>query len=264
MVAYTKLSPNNSGQRKHAIDRITPHCVVGQCSIESLGTLFAKKSTGASSNYGIGADGRVGLFVEERNRSWCSSSADNDNRAVTIECASDAKAPYAFKEIVYQRLIELCTDICRRNGKKKLLWCPDKATTLGYVPKEDEMVLTVHRWFANKSCPGDWMFEKMGDLAAQVTAALAGAVTEVPAEPKAAPVVPVPTAPVVDNSFKVRVSVSCLNVRSGPGTNYQRLRFSGIGTFTITEVKNGQGSKKGWGRLGKKDEWISLDYAMKL
>ena len=172
LVSYTKLSPNHSGQRTHSIDRITPHCVVGQCSVETLGNVFLPKSRQASSNYGIGVDGRVGMYVEEKNRSWCSSSAANDQRAVTIECASDSKAPYAFKDVVYQRLIELCTDICKRNGKTKLLWLGDKDKTLGYTPAPDEMVLTVHRWFANKSCPGDWMYARMGDLAEKVTAAL--------------------------------------------------------------------------------------------
>lgn len=158
LVSYTKLSPNHSGQRTHSIERITPHCVVGQCSVETLGNVFLPTSRQASSNYGIGVDGRVGMYVEETNRSWCSSSAANDQRAVTIECASDATEPYAFKDVVYQRLIELCTDICKRNGKTKLLWLGDKDKTLGYTPAPDEMVLTVHRWFANKSCPGDWMY----------------------------------------------------------------------------------------------------------
>lgn len=174
MVAYTKLSPNHSGQRTHSIDRITPHCVVGQCTVEGLGEWFEKTSTQASSNYGIDKDGRVGLYVEEKNRSWCSSSNANDQRAVTIECASDTSEPYAFRDAVYQTLIKLCADICRRNGKKKLLWLADKDKTLDYTPAADEMVLTVHRWFANKSCPGNWMYERMGDLAAKVTAALGG------------------------------------------------------------------------------------------
>lgn len=174
MVAFTKLSPNNSGQRTHSIDRITPHCVVGQCTAEGLGEWFEKTSTQASSNYGIDKDGRVGLYVEEKNRSWCSSSSANDQRAVTIECASDTAEPYAFRDVVYQTLIKLCVDICQRNGKKKLLWLTDKDKTLAYDPAADEMVLTVHRWFANKSCPGNWMYARMGDLAAKVTAALGG------------------------------------------------------------------------------------------
>jgi len=172
LVSYTKLSPNHSGQRTHSIDHITPHCVVGQCSVETLGSIFLPTSRQASCNYGIGADGRVGMYVEEKNRSWCSSSNANDQRAVTIECASDTAEPYAFKDVVYNRLVELCTDICRRNGKIKLLWLGDKTKTLNYTPKSDEMVLTVHRWFANKSCPGNWMYTRMDDLADKVTAQL--------------------------------------------------------------------------------------------
>ena len=183
MVEYTKLSPHNSGQRTHSIDRITPHCVVGQCTAEGLGDWFAKASTQASSNYGIDKDGRVGMYVEEKNRSWCSSSSANDQRAVTIECASDTAEPYAFRDVVYQTLIKLCADICQRNGKKKLLWLGDNDRTLAYEPAADEMVLTVHRWFANKSCPGSWMYERMSDLAAKVTAALDS--TAAVEEPKA-------------------------------------------------------------------------------
>ena len=174
VVAYTKLSQNHSGQRTHLIDRITPHCVVGQCSAEGLGDWFALSSTQASSNYGIDKDGRVGLYVEEKNRSWCSSSNANDQRAVTIECASDSSEPYAFRDVVYQTLIKLCVDICKRNGKNKLIWFGDRDKTLNYEPKAGEMILTVHRWFANKSCPGNWMYARMGDLAEKVTAQLSG------------------------------------------------------------------------------------------
>lgn len=179
LVSYTKLSPNHSGQRTHSIDRITPHCVVGQCSVETLGNIFLPTSRQASSNYGIGMDGRVGMYVEEKNRSWCSSSAANDQRAITIECASDNTEPYAFKDVVYKRLVELCIDICKRNGKTKLLWLGDRTKTLNYTPKSDEMVLTVHRWFANKSCPGNWMYARMGELASKVTATLGGDVKPV-------------------------------------------------------------------------------------
>ena len=145
--------------------------MVGQVTAARLGDIYCG-ARDVSSNYGIALDGTVGLYVEEKNRSWCSSSNANDQRAITIECASDPKPPYAFKAIVYETLIKLCIDICKRNGKKKLLWFGDKAKTLNYSPKSDEMVLTVHRWFANKSCPGDWMYARMGDLAQKVTAAL--------------------------------------------------------------------------------------------
>lgn len=181
LVAYTKISPNKTANRKYTIDRISPHCVVGQCSIQTLGNIFAPKSAQASSNYGIGYDGRVGMYVEEKDRSWCTSSADNDHRAVTIECASDTKHPYAMKEVVYEKLIELCVDICKRNGKTKLLWIADKNRALNYKLASDEMLITVHRWFANKSCPGDWLYERLGDLAAKVTTRLKP-VIEVPEE----------------------------------------------------------------------------------
>ena len=174
MVVYTKLSPNHSGQRTHSIDRISPHCVVGQCTAEGLGDWFARSSTQASSNYGIDKDGRVGMYVEEKNRSWCTSSNANDQRAITIECASDTKEPYTMRDVVYQTLIKLCVDICKRYGKKKLLWLGDKDKTLNYNPASDEMIITVHRWFANKSCPGEWLYSRLSDLASKVTAELGG------------------------------------------------------------------------------------------
>lgn len=174
LVVYTKLSPNHSGQRTHSIDRITPHCVVGQLSCESICGCFTSPDREASCNYGIGTDGRISLCVEEKNRSWCSSSNANDQRAVTIECSSDKTAPYAMTDAVYAALIDLCTDICKRNSKSKLLWFGDKDKTLAYEPKADEMIITVHRWFANKSCPGDWLYNRLGDLAAKVTSRLGG------------------------------------------------------------------------------------------
>ena len=179
LVAYTLLSPNHSGQRTMKIDRITPHCVVGQCTAEGLGGWFYKSSTQASSNYGIDKDGRVGMYVEEKNRSWCTSSNANDQRAITIECASDTTEPYTMYEVVYDRLIDICVDICKRNGKKKLLWFGDKEKSLNYEPKDDEMLITVHRWFANKSCPGNWLYARLGDLATKVTAQLGGGSAEV-------------------------------------------------------------------------------------
>lgn len=169
LVTHTRYSPNHSGQRTHAIDRITPHCVVGQCSVEALGEMFADSDRKASSNYGIGADGRVALYVSEKNRSWCSSDAKNDNRAVTIECASDTTDPYAMNAAVWDSLVRLCADICARNGKSRLIWIPDRDIALDYDLEPDEMLLTVHRWFANKACPGDWLYNRLGELANAVT-----------------------------------------------------------------------------------------------
>ena len=165
LVSFTKLSPNHSGKRTHTIDRITPHAVVGQLSVERICDCFKDRSRQASCNYAIGADGRIGLCVDEQNRSWCSSSRDNDQRAITIECASDLTEPYAMKPEVYSALVNLCADICRRNGKRKLVWIADREKALSYEVKPDEMLLTVHRWFARKSCPGNWLFERMYSFA---------------------------------------------------------------------------------------------------
>ena len=169
LTSCTVYSPNHSGQRTYKVTRITPHCMVGQMTAQGCGNLFAKASYEASSNYGIGKTGEIGGYVDEKYRSWCSSSADNDNRAITIECASDTKHPYAMNMVVWDSLVNLCADICERYGKKKLLWLKDKSGTLAYQPAEDEMVLTAHRWFAAKACPGDWLYERMGRLAAEVT-----------------------------------------------------------------------------------------------
>ncbi len=252
LVTYTKLSPNNSGQRTHVIDRITPHCTVGQVTAESLGAWFEKKSTKASSNYGIDKDGRVALYVEEKNRSWCSSSAANDQRAVTIECASDTEEPYAFRDAVYQKLITLCVDICRRNGKKKVLWLSDKQKALAYTPKADEMILTVHRWFANKSCPGNWLYSRMGELAEKVTAQLQGTATAGTATPVKTEGVP----------FLVRVKINDLYIRSGPGIYYTTRGFIPAGAYTIVETKSANSLE--WGKLKSGAGWICLKYAERI
>lgn len=171
LVNCTVLSPNHSGVRTHCIDRITPHCVVGQLTAKGIGGCFPQGGD-ASCNYGIGTEGDVCLIVDESFRSWCSSSNANDQRAVTIECASDKVHPYTMNDKVYAKLIDLCVDICKRNGKNKLIWIEDKNTALAYNPASNEMLLTIHRWFANKSCPGDWLYSRLGDIAAKVTARL--------------------------------------------------------------------------------------------
>lgn len=168
LINYTKISPNRTKNRKHKIDTITIHCVVGQLSVEKLGSIFYDYSKKASSNYGIGSDGRIGMYVEEKDRSWCSSNSANDHRAITIECASDTKHPYAINSKVYNSLIELCTDICKRNNIKELKWKGDK-TLIG---KPDKQNMTVHRWFANKACPGDYIYNRLGQIAKEVNAKL--------------------------------------------------------------------------------------------
>ncbi len=171
LVSYTKISPNRTSPRNHVIDTITIHCVVGQLSAESICGCFTSPERQASCNYGIGYDGRIALCVEEKDRSWCSSNGANDHRAITIECASDKTHPYAINDKVYAALIDLCEDICRRNGIKELKWKADKSL----IGQPDKQNMTVHRWFANKACPGDYIYNRLGTIAAEVNFRLGNA-----------------------------------------------------------------------------------------
>lgn len=165
LVDYTRISPNKNSPRNHKIDTITIHCVVGQCTVETLGNIFAPTSRQASSNYGVGTDGKIGMYVEEKDRSWCSSNAANDNRAVTIEVASDTKHPYAVNDRAFAALLDLVTDICKRNGIKKLVWSTKKADRVNH---KNGCNMTVHRDYANKSCPGDYLYNRHREIAAEV------------------------------------------------------------------------------------------------
>lgn len=249
LVSYTKISPNRTPNRNHAIDTITIHCVVGQCSVETLGEVFAPKTRQASSNYGIGLDGRIGMYVEEKDRSWCSSSASNDNRAVTIEVASDTTHPYKVKDAAYKALIELVADICKRNGIKELKWKADKSL-IGQIDKQN---MTVHRWFANKSCPGDYLYNLHGQIAAEVNKRLGVSSGSTP----------VVTPPKSTTPYRVRVKIKNLNIRKGPGTQNASNGFIAPGVYTIVSESKGSGASM-WGKLKSGAGWISLDYCEKL
>lgn len=249
LVSYTKISPNRGNtvrqawrpERLHAIDTISIHCVVGQASVSALGEVFSDKSRKASCQYGIGSDGRIGMYCEEKDRSWCTSSSANDNRAITIECASDTKHPYAINDKVYTSLINLCADICKRNNIKELKWRGDKSLK-GQVDKQN---ITVHRWFANKACPGDYIYNRLGKIADEVNAKLgSGTTTAQSANHSNSQTTP----------FKVRVKIRNLNYRTQPSLNGVILGHTGIGVFTITETKNG------WGKLKSNVGWIKLSY----
>lgn len=299
LVNYTIISPNRSVNRNHKIDTISIHCVVGQCSVETLGSIFASTSKEASSNYGIGYDGQIGMYVEEKDRSWCTSSASNDNRAITIEVASDTYHPYRVNDTAYKSLIKLLVDICKRNNIKELKWKADKSL-IGQVDKQN---MTVHRWFANKSCPGDYLYNLHGQIAKEVNAQLSSGTTSTAnktlyrvrktwndAQSQKGAFYDLSNAKkcadknkdysVFDESgkavytskatnstspFKVQISISDLNIRKGPGTNYATTgRFTGKGVFTIVETKQGTGSVKGWGKLKSGAGWIALDYATRI
>lgn len=168
LVSFTKLSPNCNVPRTKKIDTIAIHCMAGDMTIESCGNWFAQSSTGASSQYGVGSDGRIGQYVKEENRSWCTSSGAVDNRAVTIEVASKSVHPYKVTDAAYKSVVKLCVDICKRNGIKRLLWKGDK-TLMGDVSKQN---MVVHKWIKNKACPGDYLYNLHGKIAEEVNAIL--------------------------------------------------------------------------------------------
>ena len=163
LVNYTRISPNSSNPRNAKIDTITIHHIAGNITVEQLGAIWANKSRNASSNYGIDNNGRVGMYVEEKNRSWCTSNRENDNRAITIEVANIGGAPdWKVGGVALAKLIDLCTDICIRNGIQKLNFTGDKTGNL-----------TMHKWFAATACPGAYLESKFPYIAAEVNKRLA-------------------------------------------------------------------------------------------
>lgn len=168
LVTYTNITKNKTANRNHAIDTITIHCIVGQWTAKQGCDYFATTNRKCSANYVVGKDGSIGLSVEEKDRSWCSSNAANDHRAITIEVASDTKEPYAVTDKAYNALIQLIADICKRNNIKELKWKADQSL-IGQVDKQN---MTVHRWFAKKSCPGEYLYSRHGDIASKVNAIL--------------------------------------------------------------------------------------------
>lgn len=161
LVNYTRLSPNYS-KRTGKITKITIHHMAGNLSVETCGNVFASTSRQASSNYGIGSDGRIGMYVEEKYRAWTSSNAKNDQAAVTIEVANCAGAPnWEVSEKALEALIKLCVDICERNGIKELKYTGDASGSL-----------TRHNMFVATSCPGPYLQSKFPYIAEQVNAKL--------------------------------------------------------------------------------------------
>lgn len=170
LVEMKLISPCATNPRQKEISRITIHCFVGMWTVEEMLTYFANPSNKVSCNYVIDRDGRIGLCEPEGTRAWCSSNGDNDHRSINIEVASDTSEPYRITDSSYTSLIDLCTDICHRNGKTELIWIDNKEKALSYNLKEHQMLITVHRWFANKACPGDYIYGYLYSIASQVSA----------------------------------------------------------------------------------------------
>ena len=244
LVSYTRISPNRTVPRNHKIDTITIHCTAGQSTAVGLGSIFAPPARRASCNYGIGYDGSIALICPESDRSWCSSNAVNDHRAITIEVSSEAVHPYEVTDAAYKALLNLLVDICKRNGIKKLVWSTSKSDRINH---RNGCNMTVHRDYANKSCPGDYLYNLHPQIAAEVNRRLAGDTAST-------------TTAKTASGRIVRVTTRSLNIRSGPGTDYPVCgRITGWGAYTIVAESAGKGATK-WGKLKSGAGWISLDY----
>lgn len=232
LVDYTRISPNKTSPRNHVIDTITIHCIVGQWTARQGCDYFATTDRECSANYVVGKDGSIGLSVEEKDCSWCSSSASNDNRAVTIEVASDTTHPYAVTDKAYAALLDLVTDICRRNGIKKLLWKGDKSL-IGQVAKQN---MTVHRWFANKACPGDYLYSRHSAIAAEVNKRLGASPVE-------------PETPSSGAGTLYKVQTGAFKQKSNAQVLEKKLKAAGFDTYIVNtggyyKVQVGAFSKK--------------------
>lgn len=248
LVTYTRISPNRTSPRNHKIDTITIHCYVGQVTAKNgcNGRRFTiyNPISGASCNYVVGYDGSIGLCVPESDRSWCSSNKANDHRAITIEVACEPVHPYKVTDAAMTALIELVADICRRNDIKELKWRGDK-TLIGQIDKQN---MTVHRWFAKKACPGDYLYGKHSYIAAEVNKRLGNAQTADTPDPFA------PALP-----YKVRITASSLNVRRLGSTKSEV-----VATVRRNEVYTITAECGGWGRLKSGAGWIYLKYTAKV
>ena len=245
LATYTRISKNKTSPRNHTIDTITIHCIVGQWTAKQGCDYFATTNLQCSANYVVGMDGSIGISVDEKDRSWCSSNSANDHRAITIEVASDTTHPYAVTDAAFAALINLVEDICRRNGIMKLIWSTNKNDRVNH---RNGCNMTVHRDYANKACPGDYLYNRHGEIAAEVNRRLQsnsyGCVV---------------TPPATTTPYLVRVTISDLYIRKGPGTNYGKNGFIMPGVYTIVEESTGTGATK-WGKLKSGAGWIAIDY----
>ena len=223
------------GRRGYKICKITIHHMAGVLSAEQCGRIFQNGNRGASSNYGIGNDGKIGCYVEEENRAWTSSNRVNDCQAVTIEVSnSSTGGEWPVGSAAWNSLIKLCADICKRYNFRLIY----DGTPNGS--------LTRHNMFANTNCPGKYLQDRFSQIAEEVNALLDGGSVPTP-------------QPTPSGAYLVKVKVNALNIRKGVGTGTAVvgcIRDKGI--YTIVET---QGN---WGRLKSGAGWICLDYTEKV
>ena len=227
LVSYTKISPNSTNPRNHKIDKITIHHMAGNLSVETCANVF-QGSRQASSNYGVGTDGRVALYVDEANRAWTSSNRANDMRAVTIEVANDGGAPdWHVSDKALEATIALCVDICQRNGIAALNFTGDASGNL-----------TMHKWFAATSCPGPYLESKFPYIAQEVNRRLNGAQPE-PEEEEKEPA----------GSTLYRVQVGAYKVKANADKQLEKVKAAGFDTYMVRvdglyKIQTGAYSKK--------------------
>lgn len=285
LVSYTKISPHRDSPRSNKILKITVHHMAGNLSVETCGNVFQTRK--ASSNYGIGSDGRIALYVDEKDRAWSTANPGNDNQAINIEVANDGGAPdWHVSDKAMNALVDLCVDICKRNGIAKLNYTGDASGNL-----------TRHNMFISTTCPGPYLQSKFPWIAEQVNSRLGASnntsgsggstytvqkgdtLSEIAAKYKTTvdtlvklngikdpnliitgQVLKLPGSTTGFAPYTVKVSVTELRIRSGPGTNTAAKGFIKPGVYTIVEEADGPGAKK-WGKLKSGAGWISLDYA---
>lgn len=227
LVSYTRISPHSTNPREHKIDKITIHHMAGNLSVETCGNVF-NGTRQASSNYGVGTDGRVALYVDEANRAWTSGNRANDMRAVTIEVANDGGAPdWHVSDKALESTIALCVDICQRNGIAALNFTGDASGNL-----------TMHKWFAATGCPGPYLESKFPYIAQEVNRRLSGA-QPAPEEEEKEPA----------NPTLYRVQVGAYKVKANADKQLEKVKAAGFDTYMVQvdglyKIQTGAYSKK--------------------
>lgn len=175
---YNNITTQKSNKRPGRITRITPHVFVNQVSVKD-GVDYMARIENASVNYVVDKDGKVGCNVPEDLRAWTSSSRANDEQAITMELASDRTNPYKMNDATIKGFIDLVVEICRRYNRNKVVYIPDKDKALAYTPKDNEFLITFHKWFAATACPGQWFLDNAQSIFDRINQELQGKVEKV-------------------------------------------------------------------------------------
>lgn len=201
LVSIVNYSPNHSGRRNKPITKIAIHHTAGAISAATIGNIFKPTSRRASCNYGIGNDNKIVLCVDESNRSWCTSSSWCDNRAVTIEVSNSSNGGnWPVSDRILATLIDLVTDICKRNGIKNCTYTGGK-----------DGVLQKHEWYSVTNCPGPYLGSKFSYIASEVNKRLHGGSTS-------------PSVTQSSSLYRVRKSWSDAKSQKGAFRNFENAK----------------------------------------